>query len=89
MKSGSIIQLPRNTNLEMKTWVNDAEAIPQYGLGLDLTTLGGKEAIGHSGGGLGAGSLLYYIPEQKTYIFLAINLAPSPEVLFTSMQKRF
>lgn len=60
---------------EMKIWVNDARGIPQYGLGLDVTTLGGKEAIGHSGGGLGAGSQLYYFPEQKTYIFLAINLA--------------
>ncbi|OOG74846.1 serine hydrolase [Algoriphagus sp. A40] len=60
---------------EMKTWVNDSKGLPQYGLGLDLTTLGGKEAIGHSGGGLGAGSQLYYFPEQKTYIFLAINLA--------------
>ncbi len=60
---------------EMKTWVNDTKGNPQYGLGLDLTTLGGKEAIGHSGGGLGAGSQLYYFPEQKTYIFLAINLA--------------
>lgn len=60
---------------EMKTWVNDVKENPQYGLGLDLTILGGKEAIGHSGGGLGAGSQLYYFPEQKTYIFLAINLA--------------
>ena len=60
---------------EMKTWVSDSKSNPQYGLGLDLTSLGGKEAIGHSGGGLGAGSQLYYFPEQKTYIFLAINLA--------------
>lgn len=60
---------------EMKTWATDAKGVPQYGLGLDITTLGGKEAIGHSGGGLGAGSQLYYFPEEKTYIFLAINLA--------------
>lgn len=60
---------------EMKTWVNDSKGIPQYGLGLDITSLGGQEAIGHSGGGLGAGSQLYYFPEQKTYFFLAINLA--------------
>ncbi|HSF54971.1 MAG TPA: serine hydrolase domain-containing protein [Algoriphagus sp.] len=60
---------------EMKTWVNDSKGNPQYGLGLDITSLGGKEAIGHSGGGLGAGSQLYYFPEQKTIIFLAINLA--------------
>jgi D-alanyl-D-alanine carboxypeptidase len=61
--------------VEMKTWAKDAKGNPQYGLGLDLTTLGGKEAIGHSGGGLGAGSQLYYFPDQKIFIFLAINLA--------------
>lgn len=60
---------------EMKTWVNDTKGIPQYGLGLDLTSLGGKEAIGHSGGGLGAGSQLYYFSEEKIYVFFAINLA--------------
>lgn len=60
---------------EMKTWAKDSKGLPQYGLGLDLTTLGGKEAIGHSGGGLGAGSQLYYFPEEKIFLFLAINLA--------------
>jgi D-alanyl-D-alanine carboxypeptidase len=60
---------------EMRTWINDSNGVPQYGLGLDLTTLGGKEAIGHSGGGLGAGSQLYYFPEKNTFVFLAINLA--------------
>ncbi|MBC6366086.1 serine hydrolase [Algoriphagus sp. AK58] len=71
--SGELIS--QESLAEMKTWVNDSKGTPQYGLGLDLTTLGGKQAIGHSGGGLGAGSQLYYFPEQKTYIFLAINLA--------------
>jgi D-alanyl-D-alanine carboxypeptidase len=73
LMNGELIK--KETLAEMTTWVNDSKAIPQYGLGLDLTTLGGKEAIGHSGGGLGAGSQLYYFPEQQTYIFLAINLA--------------
>lgn len=73
LMNGELIK--KETLAEMKTWVNDSKSIPQYGLGLDLTTLGGKEAIGHSGGGLGAGSQLYYFPEQKIYIFLAINLA--------------
>lgn len=73
LTSGNLISQESLT--EMKTWVRDSRGIPQYGLGLDITILGGKEAIGHSGGGLGAGSQLYYFPEQKTYIFLAINLA--------------
>lgn len=71
--SGNLISQESLT--EMKTWVKDSKGMPQYGLGFDITILGGKEAIGHSGGGLGAGSQLYYFPEQKTYIFLAINLA--------------
>lgn len=73
LMEGELIK--EETLAEMKIWVNDSKAIPQYGLGLDLTTLGGKEAIGHSGGGLGAGSQLYYFPKEETYIFLAINLA--------------
>jgi D-alanyl-D-alanine carboxypeptidase len=71
--SGKLIS-PKSLT-EMKTWVNDSKGMPQYGLGLDLTTLGRKEAIGHSGGGLGAGSQLYYFPDQELYVFLGINLA--------------
>ncbi|MCB0668755.1 MAG: beta-lactamase family protein [Saprospiraceae bacterium] len=63
----------------MKEWVKDAKGNPTYGLGLDLTELGGEMAIGHSGGGLGTGVQLYYFPEKNTYIFLAINLATVTE----------
>lgn len=69
----------------MKTWVNDRNGKPAYGLGLDIGTIAGRTAIGHSGGGLGAGCQLYYFPEQKTYVFIAINLGTVTE---SPIQKR-
>jgi D-alanyl-D-alanine carboxypeptidase len=58
----------------MKTWVNDTHGKPTYGLGLDHATFEGEVAYGHSGGGLGAGSQLYYFPSKKIYVFIGINL---------------
>lgn len=58
----------------MKTWVNDKEGKPTYGLGLDYATFNNKSAYGHSGGGLGSGCNLYYFPEQNVYVFIAINV---------------
>jgi D-alanyl-D-alanine carboxypeptidase len=58
----------------MKTWVNDSKGNPTYGLGLDYTVHNGRPALGHSGGGIGAGCQLYYFPEKKLYFFVAINL---------------
>lgn len=59
---------------EMKIWTLDSEGNPAYGLGLDITEIAGEEAWGHSGGGLGSGSQLYYFPKFEAYIFAAINL---------------
>ena len=64
---------------QMKTWVNDAEGNATYGLGLDRTMIGKLEGWGHSGGGLGAGCQLYYIPEKDLYYFIAINLGTVTE----------
>lgn len=58
----------------MKTWVNGRSEKPEYGLGLDYALLGGYEAIGHSGGGIGAGCQLYYFPQKNIYFFAGINL---------------
>jgi D-alanyl-D-alanine carboxypeptidase len=58
----------------MMEWTKDSKGKPRYGLGLTYATMANEKAIGHSGGGLGAGAELYYFPDKKVYMFLAINL---------------
>ncbi|MFT3683275.1 MAG: serine hydrolase domain-containing protein [Ferruginibacter sp.] len=58
----------------MKQWVNDDEGKPIYGLGLVHYEAGGLTGYGHSGGGIGAGCILLYVPEKKIYIFMATNV---------------
>ncbi len=58
----------------MKTWVKRDNGESAYGLGLIHTEIGGMEAYGHSGGGIGAGCELYYIPQKNIYFFLSMNL---------------
>jgi D-alanyl-D-alanine carboxypeptidase len=58
----------------MQDWVKDSKGNARYGMGLSYTTFAGEKAIGHSGGGLGAGAELYFFPEKNVYMFLAINL---------------
>jgi D-alanyl-D-alanine carboxypeptidase len=58
----------------METWVNDGSGNPVYGLGLTHFEAGGIEGYGHSGGGIGAGCILLYIPMAKTYVFFATNI---------------
>ena len=52
---------------------------PEYGLGLDYATFNNLPAIGHSGGGLGSGCQLYYIPSKNIYFFLGINIGTVTE----------
>jgi len=59
---------------DMQHWVNGEDGKPIYGLGLVHYEAGGIEAYGHSGGGVGAGCILLYIPATKTYVFLATNI---------------
>jgi D-alanyl-D-alanine carboxypeptidase len=59
---------------EMQNWVNGADGKPIYGLGLEFFEAGGIQAYGHSGGGVGAGCILLYIPVAKTYVFISTNL---------------
>jgi D-alanyl-D-alanine carboxypeptidase len=63
----------------MRELVMDKNGDPQYGLGLDYTTFLREPAIGHSGGGLGSGSQLYYFPEKEIYMFFGINLGTVTE----------
>ncbi len=66
--------LSASTLAEMETWVNDGEGNPIYGLGLVHYAAGGMTGYGHSGAGIGAGCMLIYVPEKKTYIFMATNI---------------
>lgn len=59
----------------MQEWVNDDQGHKIYGLGLVYYEQAGLTAFGHSGGGVGAGCILLYVPQKKTYIFLATNVA--------------
>lgn len=59
---------------EMTSWVQNDEGENRYGLGLGTSSISGFQAIGHSGGGLGAGCELYYFPEKELYMFIGINL---------------
>ena len=66
--------LSASTLTEMKTWVNDDQGNPVYGLGLVHYAAGGLEGYGHSGGGIGGGCILIYVPEKKLYVFMATNI---------------
>lgn len=72
LMEGKLLQA--STLDSMKVWAKDKKGNNAYGLGLDYTMLGGKVAYGHSGGGIGAGCQLYYIPEKNLYFFVGINL---------------
>ncbi|RYY12616.1 MAG: class A beta-lactamase-related serine hydrolase, partial [Chitinophagaceae bacterium] len=71
LENGNLLK--PSTLSEMKTWVNDDAGKPVYGLGLVHYEAGGLKGFGHSGGGIGAGCMLIYVPEKKTYIFMATN----------------
>lgn len=58
----------------MMDWFTDSNGEKRYGLGLDHSEIKNQIAYGHSGGGLGAGSELYYFPGKDIYVFVAINL---------------
>ncbi|PSL07722.1 serine hydrolase domain-containing protein [Cecembia rubra] len=63
----------------MKEPVFNSKGLPAYGLGISFTKFSGIPALGHSGGGLGSGSQLYFFPDKQLYIFLAINLGTVTE----------
>jgi D-alanyl-D-alanine carboxypeptidase len=41
---------------------------------------GGLVGYGHSGGGIGVGRILIYMPAKKTYLFIATNVGVLIEV---------
>jgi D-alanyl-D-alanine carboxypeptidase len=76
--------LSPSTMAEMETWVDDREGNPIYGLGLVHYAAAGLTGFGHSGGGIGGGCILMYVPEKKVYIFMATNLGTLFEGELTS-----
>jgi D-alanyl-D-alanine carboxypeptidase len=57
----------------MQEWVTDDAGKKRYGLGLTYYDLDITYAIGHNGGGIGAGCMLLYLPEYGAIVFVATN----------------
>ena len=57
----------------MQEWVTDEEGNKRYGLGLTYYDLDVTYAVGHNGGGIGAGCMLIYLPEYGAIVFVATN----------------
>lgn len=57
----------------MQEWVTDAAGEKKYGLGITYYNLDVTYGLGHSGGGVGAGCILLYLPELDAIVFLATN----------------
>jgi D-alanyl-D-alanine carboxypeptidase len=73
-------KLVSKASLEMmQKWSLGGDGKPEYGLGLDYATFNNLPAIGHSGGGLGSGCQLYYVPSKNIYFFLCINVGTVTE----------
>ena len=57
----------------MQDWVIDENGERRYGLGVTYYDLDVTYGIGHSGGGIGAGCILVYLPELDAILFIATN----------------
>ncbi len=67
-------KLLRPTTLEsMQEFVLNEAGDKRYGLGIQYYDLDVTYALGHSGGGIGAGCVLLYLPELNAIVFMATN----------------
>lgn len=57
----------------MQEFVRNEEGEKRYGLGIQYYDLEVTYALGHSGGGVGAGCILLYLPELDAMVFMATN----------------
>ncbi len=57
----------------MQNWVTNDYGEKKYGLGVTYYDLDVTYGIGHSGGGIGAGCVLIYLPELDAIVFIATN----------------
>lgn len=58
---------------QMQEFVLNEEGNKRYGLGIQYYDLDTTYALGHSGGGIGAGCVLLYLPELDSVVFMATN----------------
>jgi len=65
--------LKPETMAKMQEWVTNDNGEKRYGLGLTYYNLDVTYGIGHSGGGIGAGCVLIYLPELNGIVFMATN----------------
>jgi D-alanyl-D-alanine carboxypeptidase len=70
--AGGELLMPETLAL-MQKWVTDTEGNPRYGLGLAYYDLDVTYGMGHSGGGIGSGCVLLYLPELNAAVFIAAN----------------
>ncbi|GMN07548.1 serine hydrolase domain-containing protein [Croceitalea sp. MTPC5] len=67
-------ELLRPTTLaSMQEFVLNEAGDKRYGLGIQYYDLDVTYALGHSGGGMGAGCVLLYLPELNAIVFMATN----------------
>lgn len=69
--SGKLLK-PKTLEL-MQEFVKNEEGEKRYGLGIQYYDLDVTYALGHSGGGVGAGCVLLYLPELDSLVFMATN----------------
>ncbi|WP_422081617.1 serine hydrolase domain-containing protein [Ulvibacterium sp.] len=69
--SGKLLA-PKTLEL-MQEWVLSEEGERKYGLGITYYDLETTYGLGHSGGGIGAGCVLIYLPELESIVFIATN----------------
>lgn len=69
--SGKLLK-PETLEL-MQEFVTNEDGKKSYGLGIQYYDLDVTYALGHSGGGIGAGCILLYLPELNSIVFLATN----------------
>ncbi len=69
--------LSETTMEEMLDFVPSDDDSEAYGLGIRQEFYRGREELGHTGGGIGAGCILGYYRESDTYYFIGINLGVS------------
>ncbi|WP_299532033.1 serine hydrolase [Ulvibacterium sp.] len=69
--SGKLLR-PKTLEL-MQEWVLSDEGEQKYGLGLTFYDLETTYGVGHSGGGIGAGCVLIYLPDLASIVFIATN----------------